>query len=90
LITPEDLPEVIIEHATSPCASETLVSQSGYYEAIKEAKRQLILKTLRQTGGNYTMAAKLLGIHPNNLHRLLRNLNLRPDRDRSPESKPLP
>ena len=83
LITPEDLPEVLFETAvpkteTAVPANETPV---GYYETIREAKRQLILKTLSQTGGNYTEAAKLLGIHPNNLHRLLRNLNLRPDRD---------
>jgi predicted transcriptional regulator len=28
-------------------------------------------------GGSFTEAAKLLGIHPNYLHRLIRNLNLR-------------
>jgi Nif-specific regulatory protein len=82
LIAAEDLPEVICEPRESELEREGQIKDvqppAGYYETVKEAKRQLILKTLRQTSGNYTEAAKLLGIHPNNLHRLLRNLNLRP------------
>ncbi len=72
LIVPEDLPETIFE-------SESLPDQppAGYHETIREAKRQLISKTLQQTAGNYTEAAKLLGIHPNNLHRIVRDLKLR-------------
>jgi transcriptional regulator with GAF, ATPase, and Fis domain len=72
LIVPEDLPETLFENDAGmdqPCP--------GFHEAIKEAKRQLITKTLQQTAGNYTEAAKLLGIHPNNLHRLVRNLKIR-------------
>lgn len=72
LIVPEDLPETIFE-------SDSLPDQppAGYHDTIREAKRQLVSKTLEQTGGNYTEAAKLLGIHPNNLHRLVRDLKLR-------------
>jgi len=72
LIVPEDLPEAILE-------SESLPDQppAGYHETIREAKRQLISKTLQQTAGNYTEAAKLLGIHANNLHRIVRDLKLR-------------
>ena len=72
LIVPEDLPEAIFE-------SEAVTDQSaaGYHEIIREAKRELVANTLQQTGGNYTEAAKLLRIHPNNLHRLVRNLKLR-------------
>jgi DNA-binding protein Fis len=33
---------------------------------------------MEQSSGNYTEAARLLGLHPNYLHRLIRNLNLRP------------
>ena len=72
LIVPEDLPETIFESE-----AVTRESAAGYHEAIREAKRQLISNTLQQTGGNYTEAAKLLGMHPNNLHRLVRNLKLR-------------
>ena len=39
--------------------------------------RSIILKALERTGCNYTEAARLLGVHPNNLHRLIRNLNLK-------------
>jgi transcriptional regulator with GAF, ATPase, and Fis domain len=48
-----------------------------YYEAIKEAKRELILNALEQANGNYTEAANALGVHPNNLHRLIRTLELK-------------
>jgi Nif-specific regulatory protein len=72
LIVPEDLPEAIFE-------SESLTDEPpvGYQETIREFRRELIAKTLRQTGGNFTEAAKLLKIHPNNLHRLVRDLKLR-------------
>jgi DNA-binding NtrC family response regulator len=71
-ILPEDLPEAILDN--SPSAMST---QLKYYEAIKETKKQLILNALGQVGGNFTEAAKLLGVHPNNLHRLIRNMNIR-------------
>jgi Nif-specific regulatory protein len=74
LIMPEDLPEVIVEHG----GSAPVRCQMKYYEAINETKKQLLLDALDQSQGNYTEAAKLLGVHPNNLHRLLRNLGLRP------------
>jgi Nif-specific regulatory protein len=71
-IMPEDLPEFLLQKQ-SPLAVETL----DYHEAIKETKRQLVIKVLRQTNGNYTQAARLLGIHANNLHRLIRELDLK-------------
>jgi transcriptional regulator of acetoin/glycerol metabolism len=37
----------------------------------------LILNAVENAGGNFTEAAKLLGLHPNYLHRLIRNLDLR-------------
>ena len=72
LILPEDLPETVLE-------GESLASVpiTKYYEAIHDAKKQFILKALEQTKGNYTEAAKLLGVHPNNLHRLMRQVNLK-------------
>ncbi len=72
MIQAEDLPEAIIE-------AERGAGGSGikFHDAIKEAKKQLVLKMLEQTGGNYAEAAMLLGLHPNNLHRLIRNLDLR-------------
>jgi Nif-specific regulatory protein len=72
LIVPEDLPETIFESDTP-----THQPPVGYQETVREFRRQLIAKTLKQTGGNFTEAAKLLKIHANNLHRLVRDLKLR-------------
>jgi len=35
------------------------------------------LNAFEQAQGNYTEAARLLGLHPNYLHRLIRNLNMK-------------
>jgi Nif-specific regulatory protein len=74
-ILPEDLPETILE-IEQPAGASPGVTK--YHEAVKEAKKQLILKAIDAASGNLTEAAKLLGVHPNYLHRLIRNLNLRP------------
>jgi len=72
VILPEDLPEALLEHETS-AAQSTM----GYHEAVTQTKKQIILKAIEEAKGNYTEAARLLGVHPNYLHRLIRNLNLR-------------
>ena len=72
LILLEDLPEAILETET-----RTMAAPTKYHEAVAETKKQIILQAMDQTKGNYTDAAKLLGVHPNYLHRLIRNLNLR-------------
>jgi Nif-specific regulatory protein len=74
LILPEDLPEAVLETEVSPSLTVT-----KYHEAVTEAKKQLILKAVEQAKGNFTEAAKLLGVHPNYLHRLISNMNLRPE-----------
>ena len=71
-ILAEDLPEAILETET-PAAP----TGSRYHEALAETKKQLIVETVSQAKGNYTEAAKLLGVHPNYLHRLIRNLKLK-------------
>lgn len=71
-IQPEDLPEFMVERMPS-----LNVDSLKYYESVKESKKAIILKALQQTNFNYTEAAKLLGVHPNNLHRLIRNVNLK-------------
>jgi Nif-specific regulatory protein len=72
VILPEDLPEVILETET-----RTMPAPTKYHEAVAETKKQVILQAMDQVKGNYTDAAKLLGVHPNYLHRLITNLNLR-------------
>ena len=71
VIMPDDLPESIL--ATGP-APQTL---PNYHEAVNEMKKKFILQAIEQANGNYTAAAKLLGIHSTNLHRLIRTLGLR-------------
>lgn len=44
---------------------------------MKELKKQLILDAVEQTQGSYADAARILGVHPNYLHRLIRNLELK-------------
>src|SRR5215217_3678704 len=72
VILPEDLPETLLERAIAPDQSRV-----GYHEAVVQTKKQIILRAIEEAKGNYTEAAKLLGVHPNYLHRLIRNLNLR-------------
>ncbi|MGB8508359.1 MAG: sigma 54-interacting transcriptional regulator, partial [Pyrinomonadaceae bacterium] len=74
-ILPEDLPETILE--AEPSGGGGAATITKYHEAIKEAKKQLILKAVETANGSFTEAAKLLGVHPNYLHRLVRNLNLK-------------
>ena len=68
----EDLPESLLEQSTS-----AEVHEGRYHASVKELKRQLILDAIEQTQGNYVEAAGVLGVHPNYLHRLIRNLALR-------------
>jgi len=81
IIETDDLPERVLESATSdrPMAK--------YYESIKQAKRKLILNALEQARGNYTDAAAALGVHPNNLHRLIRTLDLKEETKSKTQAK---
>ena len=70
-ILPEDLPESLLE-SEPPTAPAT-----NYHDAVAQTKKQIILNAMQQAKGSYTEAAKILGVHPNYLHRLIRNLNLK-------------
>ena len=71
LILPEDLPEAVLEARLSP------TSPLRYHEAVTQAKRQIILDATAQVNGNFTEAARLLGVHPNYLQRLIQNLQIK-------------
>lgn len=73
LILPEDLPEAVLETEITPTTSGTF----KYHEAVMQTKKEIIIRAMNEAGGNYTEAAKLLDVHPNYLHRLIRNLNLK-------------
>jgi transcriptional regulator with GAF, ATPase, and Fis domain len=70
-ILPEDLPNVILEEQSAGVAG------ARYHEVLNETKKRLVLSSLREANGSVSAAAKLLGIHPKYLHRLVRNLNLK-------------
>jgi transcriptional regulator with GAF, ATPase, and Fis domain len=72
MILPEDLPESLLERPPQPEMTE-----AKYHLAIKELKKQLILDAMEQMQGSYADAARILGVHPNYLHRLIRNLELK-------------
>ena len=71
-IAPEDLPESLLEGGGTP-----EIQLASYHDTVNSAKRSVILKAARESKGSYTEAAKRLGVHPNYLHRLVRNLNLK-------------
>jgi transcriptional regulator with GAF, ATPase, and Fis domain len=68
----EDLPESLLEQES---AAE--MHEGKYHASVKELKKQLIIDAVEQTRGNYVEAAAILGVHPNYLHRLIRNLGLK-------------
>jgi Nif-specific regulatory protein len=72
-IQPDDLPEEIVEGGGA-----LPVHGAKFHEAIRALKRQLVLNALAEARDSYAEAARLLGLHPNNLHRLMRNLGILP------------
>ncbi|MBV8552346.1 MAG: sigma 54-interacting transcriptional regulator [Acidobacteriaceae bacterium] len=72
----EELPESLLEAAPQQTAG------AKYHKSVGEAKREAILDAYVQGGGDYKQAARLLGLHPNYLLRLVRNLGLRDEINR--------
>jgi len=72
MLTPEDFPEAVSETGDPDSAP-----LAGYHDSLMRAKRSIVIKAIEEARGNYTEAAKRLGLHPTNLHRLVRNLDLR-------------
>jgi Nif-specific regulatory protein len=72
MLLAEDLPEHIRESRPSA------VSASMYEEAVEAAKRRVVLQAFEQVNHDHDAAAKILGLHPNYLHKLIRTMNLKP------------
>jgi Nif-specific regulatory protein len=97
-IEADDLPDHVVE-SQPPEAVETDASPAArsesqapystpspvmkYHDAVRHAKRQIIANAIEQAGGDYHLAARMLGIHVNNLHRHVRELGLRPPKTKS-------
>lgn len=75
-VLPEDLPETLLDAAPRD-------SGAKYHHSVGQAKREAILDAYVQGNGDYKQAAKLLGLHPNYLLRLVRNLSLREEINRT-------
>jgi transcriptional regulator with GAF, ATPase, and Fis domain len=71
-VLPEDLPAAVLEEQPAE------LEGARYYSVLNNTKKELVLAALRDARGNYPEAASLLGIHPKYLHRLARNLKIKP------------
>jgi transcriptional regulator with GAF, ATPase, and Fis domain len=72
LVVADDLPPAILDGTGGPRKDP-----AAYHQSVLEAKRKVILDAIDRSAGNYTAAAKLLGINPTYLHRLVKNLQLK-------------
>jgi Nif-specific regulatory protein len=71
----DDLPETVSEAGASATAPGRAAAR--FHDAVTQAKKDLIVRAVEEAHGNYNAAARLLGLHPNYLHRLIKNLGLK-------------
>jgi Nif-specific regulatory protein len=71
-IVRDDLPEALLELAAS-----SDVESPRFHSALRQTKIDVIAAAFREAHHSYTEAARLLGLHPNYLHRLIRTLNMK-------------
>jgi transcriptional regulator with GAF, ATPase, and Fis domain len=76
MIVPEDLPQTVLD-ATAAGEGSSGARPPRFQAAIVELKRRLILDAVREAQGSIPRAAESLGLHPNYLHRLITQLDLR-------------
>jgi transcriptional regulator with GAF, ATPase, and Fis domain len=70
-LKPEDLPETVLE------AADPADLASPYHAALGEARRDCVIKAWNEADGDHDGAARILGMHPNSLRRLIRHLGLK-------------
>ena len=75
-VLPETLPESLLDSAPKD-------AKTRYHQSVGQAKHDAIIDAYVQGRGDYKQAARLLGLHPNYLLRLVRNLNLREEINRA-------
>jgi two-component system, NtrC family, response regulator HydG len=68
----DDLPETLLERQP-PVASD----DRRFHAVVRHAKERAIIDAFREAHHCYADAARLLGLNPNYLHRLIRNLDLK-------------
>jgi len=82
VIRPEDLPDRIRGGAgavPAPTDHGGSARTGNLRLILAETERQVILETLRKTGGNKVKAAKMLGIHRTSLYQKMRAHGMNPD-----------
>jgi DNA-binding NtrC family response regulator len=70
-VQPEDLPETVLE------AADPADLASPYHAALGEARRECAIRAWNQADGDHDRAARIMGMHPNSLRRLIRHLGLK-------------
>jgi transcriptional regulator with GAF, ATPase, and Fis domain len=82
LILAEDLPESLFEAQLTVTEENAGIASAfeatSYQSAVIHFKKKLITDAVKKAGGNYTEAARKLCVNPTYLHRLIRNLKLKP------------
>ena len=73
-ISLRDLPPSVRNTAGTPPEPEQLLGRSKL--TVKEAEKQLLIRALKETGGNRTLAAKRIGMSRRTLHRKLHTYQL--------------
>jgi transcriptional regulator with GAF, ATPase, and Fis domain len=68
----DDLPDPLLEGVV-PAGG----SASRLHDAVRETKKRAIQEAFRQARRSYVETARILGVHPNYLHRLIRTLDLK-------------
>ena len=73
-ITARDLPSQLRTGAAAGGAAQPALTRSDL--TVKEAEKQLIIRALKETGGNRTLAARKIGMSRRTLHRKLHTYQL--------------
>jgi len=79
MLLAEDLPEALRE-GQQPAASTCGL----LHDAVNGAKRAVVQRAFEQANNDHEEAARLLGVHPNYLYRLIKNMMLQPALRRAP------
>ena len=61
-------------NASSAAADDEFVPLQ---EGIRSKKRQMIMEAFRKARGSYVDTARILDVHPNYLHRLIKTLDIK-------------
>jgi transcriptional regulator with PAS, ATPase and Fis domain len=73
MLLAEDLPEALSEARAPAAAGCGLL-----HDAVNGAKRAVVQRAFEQANNDHEEAARLLGVHPNYLYRLIKNMMLQP------------